>query len=151
VKISDIVNGISIKIDAEFPNATIYTEKIPQGFSEPCFVIKMINLEDIKRMKGRWLVRPMFNIMYFPSNNGGSTECYDVSLELQHALQEIELIDETIMLSTSSNTKIVDGEDGDVVAHNFMNFNFFLQDIKHEDFMESLQQYINKQRVNVIG
>lgn len=151
MNISDIVNGITIKLDTLFPSATIYTEKVPQGFEEPCFVVKLINFEHIRRVSGRWLVQPLFNVMYFPSNSGGAIECSDVALETQQGLSEIELVNEVIMISRGTQTKIVDGEDGDVVAHNFMRFDFFLQELNPEDFMEQLQQYINKQRVNIIG
>ena len=150
MKISDIVNGIAIKIDESFNNATIYTEKVPQGFLEPCFVIKLLNFEHIRMVGGRWLVQPLFNIMYFPSNTGGAIECSDVSLEIQRALKDINLIGDIPMLARSMRNEMVSGEDGDVVSHNMMRFDFFLLDKPDETFMSQLEQYINKQRVNVI-
>lgn len=150
MKISDIIDGIAIKIDSMFDDATIYVDKVPQGFIEPCFVVKLLNFEHIRMVSDRWLVQPIFNVMYFPSDGGGSLECYDVSLEIQQGLSEIELIDETIMISRGTDTKIIDGEDGDVVGHNFMRFDFFLRKVGNEDFMEQIKQYVNKQRVNNI-
>ena len=151
MQISDIINGITIKLDNEFPNATIYVEKVPQGFIEPCFVVKLLDFAHTRRIDRRWLIQPNFNIMYFPSVNGGTIECNDISLQIQQALETIELIDETPMLARNTRTQIVEGEDGDVIGHNFMRFDFFLQKLPDIPFMEQLEQYINRNRVNRIG
>ena len=39
------------------------------------------------------------------------------------------------MLGTGANSEVVEG-----IAHNFIHFNFFLQEIEEKIFMESLEQ-----------
>lgn len=151
MEISDIIDGISIKLDSVFPNATIYDGKVPQDFEEPSFFIQMIDFPYTRRMDQRWLVQPTFNIQYFPSKNGGRIECSNVSLKIQQNLDIIELVDETPMISRNARTQIVEGEEGDVIGHNFMRFDFIIQKLPDVPFMEQLQQYTNLQRVNNIG
>ena len=151
MEISNIIDGISIKLDDVFTDATIYVGKVPQNFVEPCFVIKMIDFPYTRRMDQRWLVQPTFNIMYFPSKDGTEMECNDVSLKIQQNMDIIELVDETPMISRNARTQIVEGEEGDVIGHNFMRFDFIIQKLPDVPFMEQLQHYTNLQRVNNIG
>lgn len=71
---------------------------------------------------------------YFPQN--GAVELANMSLKVQQALKEITLFNDSKLRSTGANSKPVDG-----VLHNYMNFNFFLQEVEAKDFMESLEQH----------
>lgn len=150
MEISDIINGITVKLDSELPNVDIHVEKLPQGFEAPAIFVQFLNLDHIQQINKRWKITPLFNIQYFPSN--GAVECYDASLKIQQALDDIELLDanKTPMLARGARTEVVEGEGGDVVAHNFMRFDFFLQRTPEFNPMLTLQQWVNKERVNNI-
>lgn len=135
MEIKDIITAISVKLDQVFGEGyTIYDDEIPQGFKTPAFLILFLNLENIRQIGGRWRVNTLFNIQYFPRN--GRTEASNVALKVQQALKEITLLNGTVMLGTNGNAEIVDG-----IAHNFINFNFFLQEVEAKIFMESIEQH----------
>ncbi|NLY79164.1 MAG: hypothetical protein GX072_04480 [Lysinibacillus sp.] len=132
--INDIITAISIKLNQVFgDDIRIYADDIPQGFKAPAFFILFLNLEQIQQIGNRWRINTLFNVQYFPQN--GRAEASNMSLKVQQALKEITLLNGTTMLSTNGNTEIVDGN-----AHNFINFNFFLQEIEAKEFMWSLEQ-----------
>ncbi|QBK26741.1 phage tail terminator family protein [Ureibacillus thermophilus] len=137
MEINDIITAISIKLNQVFGDEyRIYADDIPQGFEAPAFLILFLNLENIRQIGGRWRVNTLFNIQYFPRN--GRTEASNAALKVQQALKEITLLNGTVMLGTNGNTEIVDGN-----AHNFINFNFYLQEIEYVPFMESLEHHLN--------
>lgn len=135
MEINDIISAISIKLNQVFGDEyRIYADDIPQGFKTPAFLVLFLNLEQIQQIGKRWRINTLFNIQYFPKN--GRTEASNMSLKVQQALKEITLLNGTVMLGTNGNTEIVDG-----IAHNFINFNFYLQEVEVKTFMESLEQH----------
>src|SRR5690554_2526195 len=125
MEINDIITAISIKLNQVFGDFgdeyRIYADDIPQGFETPAFLILFLNLENIRQVGKRWRVNTLFNIQYFPQN--GRAEASNMALKVQQALKEIMLLNGTVMLGTNGNTEIVEGN-----AHNFINFNFYLQE-----------------------
>lgn len=141
MEINDIQNAISVKLHQAFGESyKKYIDEVPQGFKTPAFLIQFLNLEHISQIGGRWKVRTLFNVQYFPKN--GISEASNMTLKVQQALKEITLLNGSLMLGTGTNSEIVDG-----IGHNFIRFNFFLQEVEEKIFMGSLEQYINKQRV----
>lgn len=135
MEINDIITAISIKLNQVFGDEyKIYDDEIPQGFKTPAFLILFLNLENVRQLGNRWRINTLFNIQYFPKN--GRTEASNMSLKVQQALKEITLLNGTVMLGTNGNTEIVEGN-----AHNFINFNFYLQEVEVKTFMESLEQH----------
>lgn len=141
MEINDIQNAISVKLHEAFGAAyKKYIDEIPQGFVTPAFFIQFLNLEHIRQIGKRWKVTTLFNVQYFPKNS--LSEASNMTLKIQQAIKEITLLNGSQMLGTGANSEVVDG-----IGHNFIHFNFFLQEVEEKIFMGSLEQYINKQRV----
>lgn len=135
MEIRDIITAISIKLYQSFGDGyTIYDNDVPSGFQEPAFLISFLNLEQAQQIGKRWRINTLFNVQYFPS--GGRSEASNMSLKVQQALHEITLLNGDYMRSTNTNSEIVEG-----VSHNFMNFNFTLQEVEAKELMESLEQH----------
>lgn len=138
MEINDIITAISIKLNQTFGDGyTNYDEEIPQGFQAPGFFIQLLNLEKFRQIGNRWRVTTLFNVQYFPS--GGRADASNHALKVQQVLKEITLSNGAVMLGTKSNSEIVDGN-----AHNFVHFNFFLQEVEAKVFMESLELHSQK-------
>lgn len=138
MEINDIIEAISIKLHNTFgDNYSKYVDEIPQGFETPAFLILFLNLENIRQIGNRWRVNTLFNVQYFPQN--GRVEASSMALKIQQALKEITLLNGAVMFGTNANSEIVDGN-----AHNFINFNFFLQEQEEKIFMESLEIHSKK-------
>lgn len=137
MEINDIIEAISIKLHNTFGEGyTNYIDEVPQGFETPAFLILFLNLENIRQIGKRWRVTTLFNIQYFSDKaENKRTDASNHALKIQQALSEITLLNGAIMLGTGTNSEIVDGN-----AHNFINFNFFLQETEAKVFMESLEQ-----------
>lgn len=141
MEINDIQKAISVKLHETFgADYKKYIDEVPQGFVTPAFFIQFLSLEHIRQIGKRWKVTTLFNVHYFPKN--GLSEASNMTLKVQQALKEITLLNGSLMLGTGANSEVVDG-----IGHNFIRFNFFLQEIEEKVFMGSLEQYINKQRV----
>lgn len=134
MEINDIQNAISVKLHEAFGDGyKKYIDEIPQGFNTPAFLIQFLNLEYIRQIGKRWKVTTLFNVQYFPQN--GLSEASNMTLKVQQALKEITLLNGSLMLGTGANSEVVDG-----IGHNFIHFNFFLQEVEEKIFMESLKQ-----------
>lgn len=145
MEINDIQNAISVKLHEAFGDGyKKYIDEIPQGFKTPAFLIQFLNLEHIRQIGKRWKITTLFNVQYFPENS--LSEASNMTLKVQQTLKEITLLNGSLMLGTGANSEVVDG-----VAHNFVRFNFFLQEVEQKVFMGSLDHYLNKERVVSVG
>lgn len=145
MEINDIQNAISVKLHESFGSGyKKYFDDIPQGFKTPAFLIQFLNLEHIRQIGERWKVTTLFNVQYLP--NGGASDAANHTLKVQQALKEITLLNGSLMLGTGANSEVVDG-----IGHNFIRFNFFLQEVEQKVFMGSLELYTNGERVVSVG
>lgn len=140
MEIEDIVIAISIKLHQAFGDGyTTYIDEIPQGFEAPAFFIQFLSLEHIRKIGQRWKVTTLFNVQYFPAK--GRPDASNRILMVQQALKEITLLNGVVMLGTGASSEIVEG-----IGHNFIHFNFFLQEIEAKTLMGSLEQYVKTKR-----
>lgn len=145
MEINDIVVAISRKLQEAFGNSyKKYTDEVPQGFKTPAFFIQFLSFEHIQQIGNRWKVTPLFNVQYFPRN--GASESASMTLKVQQALKDVTLVNGTKMLARGANSEVVDG-----IAHNFMRFDFFLQEVEVKTLMGSLDHYTNGKKVSSVG
>lgn len=69
--INDFIYSLAAAIKEFAPNATIYSEKIPQNFKTPCFYIHCIN-HNQQLLTGGKRKMTMIEIVFFPTENGGN-------------------------------------------------------------------------------
>lgn len=67
MKTADIKQGIVDAIAAAFPDATIYTEKVPQNFEDGSFRVKSIAATNRPGLDTRRWREIQFDILYFPA------------------------------------------------------------------------------------
>ncbi|MCH7321781.1 hypothetical protein LZ480_07725 [Solibacillus sp. MA9] len=145
MEINDISIAISRKLQEVFGSGyKKYTDQIPQGFQTPCFFIQFLNFEHIRQIGNRWKVTPLFNVQYFPQK--GASESANMTLKVQRALKDVTLLNGAKMLARGANSEVVDG-----IGHNFMRFDFFLQEIEAKVLMGSFDHYTNGERVSSVG
>ena len=145
MEINDIITAISIKLHDTFGDGyKKYIDEIPQGFATPAFYIQFLSFEHIQQIGGRWKVTPLFNVQYFPKH--GASESANMTLKIQQTLKVVKLLNGVQMLARGTNSEVVEG-----VAHNFMRFDFFLQEKEVEELMGSLRHYVNGNEVARVG
>lgn len=145
MEINDIVVAISRKLNDVFGNSyKKYADEVPQNFATPCFFIQFLSFEHIQQIGKRWKVTPLFNVQYFPRK--GASESQNMTLKVQQALKDVTLLNGATMLARGANSEVVDG-----IAHNFMRFDFFLQEVEVKTLMGSLEHYTNGKKVSSVG
>lgn len=139
MEINDIAEAISVKLHGAFGSGyKKYIDEVPQGFTTPAFLIQFLNLEHTQQIGKRWKITPLFNVQYFPL--AGASESANMILKIQQALKDVTLLNGVQMLARGSrNSEVVDG-----IGHNFMRFDFFLQEVEAKILMGSLDHYLNK-------
>lgn len=86
----DMILGIAAKLAETFPGVTIYTEKVPQNFTEPSFRIKRLEITSTPGLNTRKYKRVTFDLLYFPeSRTEPETEWNGVAEALIFALEYI--------------------------------------------------------------
>ena len=119
--IQKIIDGISIKINAEFGDGyEIYTEDVEQGLKGSCFYISCINPTSEQFLGRRYFRSNQFCIYYFSNSTEPKAECRAVLERFYNALEYIE-VDGS--LSRGTNMK---GELSDDVLCFFVNFDVFV-------------------------
>ncbi|MER2006717.1 MAG: DUF6838 family protein [Psychrobacillus sp.] len=145
MEIDDIKVAISRKLHEAFgSDYKKYTDEVPQGFDTPAFFIQFLSFEHIQQIGNRCKVTPLFNVQYFPRN--GASESANMALKVQQALKYVTLLNGAKILARGANSEVVDG-----IAHNFMRFDFFLQEIEVKTLMGSLEHFTNNERVISVG
>lgn len=121
--IKDIIAGISVKLHETFgDDYTIYVDCIPQGFKEPCFLIKHVQTLNSRGYSNRYLRNNKFDIIYFPKEGyQKKSDIHRVAQELFLSLEYIFVLDNSVR-GTKMSTEIVDD-----VLHFFVNYDMIVK------------------------
>lgn len=138
-------------------NCEIYTEKIPQGFKEPCFFIETVNTTQRRIGYNRYERRQSFCIHYFPKNPhniGNIGEVEDVEQYLNIEEDVLPPINQCLEMAESlytllENIKIngngcrgtnMNHSISEEVLHFNVDYNYHLLVEKEEPIMKNLNQ-----------
>lgn len=136
MSITDIINGISIKLNEVFgDDYEIYAdESIEQGLETPCFFISVLNPSQSNYINTRVQRRNPFLIQYFPKNENNNLELLGIAEQLMNNLQFITLENTDILKGSNINYEIVDG-----VLQFKINFNVVIRETKETIEMEEIE------------
>ena len=118
ISINYIRIAIQQALDNAYPNIEIYSEKIEQGFEEPCFFIKTINSSQENQMWDSQERDILFDIHYFSDKEDINKSCLDMAESLYQILRLIN-VECTNFRSSKMNHVIEDD-----VLHFKLKFNY---------------------------
>ncbi|GGJ68378.1 ATPase subunit of ABC transporter with duplicated ATPase domains [Anoxybacillus voinovskiensis] len=72
-----------------FGNIKVYDEKVKQGLQTPAFLVRMIQSEQERKIKGQVWRTYSWNVVYFPQSTEVDAECDDVFETFQTEFQYI--------------------------------------------------------------
>ena len=132
--ITDIINGIAIKLKQAHPNTTIYRESVPQGLKEPCFIILPLEPTQEAKLPNRYWRTYPFDIHFFPkSTDAPKAEMYAMAEALFFELEHIFCC-ENVVRGAKMRYEIVDN-----VLHFFVNYDMFVkQKVTAPEFMQTI-------------
>ncbi|WP_125153101.1 phage tail terminator family protein [Clostridium rectalis] len=132
--INDLKIGINQALDEEFPNITIYNEKIEQDFEEPCFFIKVLSSAQDKELDIRYKKNILFDIHYFSDKEDINSDCLDMADRLYDVLEYVQ-VNDNLYRSTDMTHEVIDG-----VLHFMLRFNYYvLKQIEEAPKMNKLK------------
>jgi hypothetical protein len=132
--IQNLINAIAEALFQEFGSGyEIYTEKIEQGLTEPCFMIRCLNPTK-NLFRGRCYKRTnQFSIQYIPSTQEAYEECISVMERLFECLKNVILHGKPI------HGAELHGEITDGILTFTVNYDGFVIKTEEEYIMEDLE------------
>ena len=132
--VQDITNSIAEALFQEFGSGyEIYTERVEQGLSEPCFLIRCLNPTK-NLFLGRCYKRTnQFSIQYLPSTAEAIEECASVLEKLFECLENVILSGKPVH-GTELQGQITDG-----ILTFTVNYDGFVMRTEEQYIMEELE------------
>lgn len=108
--IQNLIDAIAEALFQTFGSGCdIYTEKVEQNMSTPCFLIRCLN-PTMNVYLGRCYKRTnLFSIQYIPSSAEANEECYSVSEKLFECLKDVFLPSGKPLHGQNMHGEITDG------------------------------------------
>ena len=131
--IKELIDAIAEALFQEFGSGyEIYTEKVEQGLTEPCFLIRCLNPTK-NRFLGRCYKRTnQFSIQYIPSTAEAIEECASVLERLFECLENVILSGKPVH-GTELQGQITDG-----ILTVTVNYDGFVMKTEEQYIMEDL-------------
>ena len=135
---ADIKQGLINAIATEFPNAPIYTEKVPQNFEDGSFRVKQISMTNRSELDTRRWREVLFDIVYFPKALEMAEEEWEIVRDrLFNSIEWVTVIDTPLRGTDLS----ADDDSEQDVGHFRITFGFMVEKVKEDiPTMETLQQ-----------
>lgn len=90
--VNQLVDGLSLTLREAFPDIeNLYIEQVPQGFTKPCFLLRLINADEVQRLGNWWrenvmvtyhMADYMFEIRYHTDELDKNQRCYGMAEKL---------------------------------------------------------------------
>jgi len=133
--LNDIINGISVALNAEFPDLQIYIDEIEQGMQTPCFLIVNLLNRETQKLDNRYLREHSFDVHYFPESITKPTrEAATVGTKLFDVLEYIT-VNGALVRGTDRRHELVND-----VLHFFVDYDVYIHKLKDPaPYMETLE------------
>ena len=127
----NVVQEIVDQLRTVYPSAQydIYTERIEQGFSAPCFSIRQLRADVTPYPSGLHEIVQHMDVRFFPSDSRPQEQCRETAQTLTLLLRRTESL-------RGSN---LSWEITDEVLHFFADYRQFVREIPEDIPMENLQ------------
>ena len=107
--VKELTDAIAEALFQEFKSGhEIYTEKVEQGLTEPCFLIRCLNPTKNRHLGTVYKRTNQFVIQYIPSTAEANEECASVLERLFECLEYVTL-DGKPVHGTELNGEVIDG------------------------------------------
>ena len=132
--IKELIDAIAEALFQEFGSMyEIYTEKVEQGLTTPCFMIRCVSPTKNIHLGVRYKRTNKFVIQYIPSTEEAYDECASVLEKLFECLEDVTL-DGKPVHGTELNGEVTDG-----ILNFMVNYDGFVLKERSEINMEVLE------------
>lgn len=132
--IKELLDAIAEALFQEFESGyEIYTEKVEQGLTEPCFLIRCLNPTKNRHLGLRYMRTNQFSVQYIPSTEEVNEECTSVLERLFECLEDVILSGKPVH-GTELHGEIKDG-----ILNFTVNYDGFVLKTEEQTDMEDLE------------
>lgn len=132
--IKELLDAIAEALFQEFGSSyEIYTDKVEQGLTEPCFLIRCLNPTKNRHLGLRYRRTNQFSVQYFPSTAEVHEECASVLERLFECLEDVMLSGRPVH-GTDLQGGVTDG-----ILNFTVNYDGFVLKVEEHDSMEDLE------------
>ena len=132
--VQNLIDAIAEALFQEFGSShEIYTEKVEQGLTEPCFLIRCVNPTKNVDLGVRYKRTNQFVIQYIPSISAPYEECVSVLEKLFECLEYVTLNGKPVH-GTELNGEVTDG-----ILNFKVNYDGFVLKERDETYIETLE------------
>ncbi len=132
---NDIMDAVTRKLDALFPEITVYTNGVEQGLIEPCFFVGLLEPSEKPLLGHRYFRSTGVSIQYLPGEVEQPARELNRALDiLIESMEYLSLADGSLMRGTKRS-----GEPRDGVLNFFVDYDRFgMRTGNTEDPMENI-------------
>ena len=136
----NVVQEIVDKLRTVYPSAQydIYTERIEQGFSAPCFSIRQLRADVTPYPSGWQEIVQHFDVRFFPTESRPRGQCRETALMLMLLLRQTEHL----------RGENLEWQITDDVLHFFVDYRQFVREVPEDIPMENLQTTVGTENEN---
>lgn len=133
--VQDLINAIAEALFQEFgSDYDFYTEKVEQGLTEPCFLIRCLNPTKNRHLGLRYKRTNQFSIQYFPCSVELHEECAAVLERLFDCLEDVILSGKPV-----HGTELHGEITNDILTFTVNYDGFVLKEVVKESDMDGLE------------
>jgi len=139
--LSIIIDGMAKEFDKHFTDCKIYSERVPQSLSRPCFFIKSLTHSNVRQNPSIVSRSNSYCIHYYPEDiNNSVTECLDVMQTLYSIMEHIQLD------GVPAKGVNMRGEIHDEILQFYVDYNVNLREVREYETMDTLESLKIKTR-----
>ena len=132
--IKELIDAIAEALFQEFgSDYEIYPEKVEQGLTAPCFLIRCLNPTKNRHLGVRYIRTNQFSIQYIPSTQEVNEECNSVMERLFDCLEYVMLSGRPL------HGRELQGQITDGILTCTVNYDGFVIDVKEQNPMEDIE------------
>lgn len=134
ISYKSIFNGVTLALHRAFPSAKIHGESVKQDLRPGDFIVLPITPIHSGQMGSRAKRSITFDVIYFPTENGGREECLEKAHELPFVLGTITTPEGDTLHGTNFEINIEDD-----ILHFIVSFTHFIYEPSDGNKMESIE------------
>lgn len=124
ITVNDVRDGVISTLKQQFSTMRVYGEEVKQGFKEPCFFVKVLQVDHTKEINRRYRRAHSFDVHYFGLSNEDMNNVADVLFDILEYIS----VSEGFCRGIKMKSEIIGG-----VLHFFVDYDFRVMRPKPEE------------------
>ena len=134
INYNSVFDGVTLALHKAFPSANIHGKEVKQDMQSGDFIVLPIIPTHKGEIASRAKRSISFDVIYFPTDNGGFEECLNIYHVLPSVLGEIETSEGDILHGTDFQCNIEDE-----VLHCIVSYTHFVYEPSDKITMEAIK------------